>query len=153
MPSRAAVLGRVHWPDAGMGGGGPRGMAPAIRSFADTRHVSRVTPHVESRGQDHMYAHQLVDGLEPFGFGAIASGVVAWQQYSARIGCGCGFRELTEIEKITPPGIAPGSGPGPTDWSLRAQSPPIRATVPGAKSERGAGTSQVRRVRESADRA
>lgn len=54
---------------------------------------------------------------------------------------------------MAPSGVPPGPGPGPSDWSLPRQSPPIRATVPGAKSERGAGTGQVRRVRESADRA
>ncbi len=54
---------------------------------------------------------------------------------------------------IAPPGVPPGPGSGPSDWSLPRQSPPMRATVLGAKRERGAGTGQVRRVRESADRA
>ena len=42
-------------------------------------------------------------------------------------------------DKGAPPGLLPGPGPGPADGSLRVQSPPIRATVPGAKAREGEG--------------
>jgi hypothetical protein len=38
---------------------------------------------------------------------------------------------------VTPPGLLPGPGLGPSDGSQRWLSPPIRATVPGAEEGEG----------------
>lgn len=41
------------------------------------------------------------------------------------------------MQDRAPSGVLPGLGPGPSDWSQRSLSPPIRTTVPGAEEGEG----------------